>query len=184
MKGVPQKFAQDWFEFSNCINHARGMDSILEIGSRFGRSLEWLGTVSAKQSRIVSVDLPIDPYSPGVDVIGPLTKVCEQLRIHGHDVHQITGDSHDPAVANRVKALGPFQFAFIDGDHTYDGAKQDWENYGPHCGVVAFHDINCPDWGVKKLWNEIKNAHPYAEYIGGEMGIGVLFRTTPKFAGD
>ena len=181
MRGVSQPLAQDWFEFSNAIEHARGASAVLEIGSRFGKSLEWLGTVSAKGSKLVSIDLPIDPYSQGVDVHGPLTRVCEKLSLHGHDVHQITGDSHDPNIVKKVEGLGPFDFGFIDGDHTYDGVRRDWLAYGPLCDIAAFHDINSPDWGVKRLWNEIKCDHPHAEYVAGKMGIGVLFRTIPKF---
>ena len=181
MKGVPQLLAQDWFEFSQMLNHVRGVKSILEIGSRFGQSLARMALVSDVNSKLVTVDLPVDPYSIGADVHGPLTAECEKLRLHGHEVHQITGDSHYPDVADKVRALGPYDFGFIDGDHTYSGARQDWLEYGPMCQIVAFHDINCPDWGVKNLWNDIKHDHPYAEYIGGEMGIGVLFRNIKKF---
>jgi predicted O-methyltransferase YrrM len=35
-------------------------------------------------------------------------------------------------------------FLFIDGDHTYQGVKQDFQMYSPLVkkgGIVAFHDI-------------------------------------------
>ena len=61
-------------------------------------------------------------------------------------------------------------FLFIDGDHSYEGAKQDFENYSKLVrpgGLIALHDIQ-PDFataygvqtaswtgGVPKLWQEL-----------------------------
>jgi predicted O-methyltransferase YrrM len=46
--------------------------------------------------------------------------------------------------ANRLRAAGEaVDFLFIDGDHSYDGLRADWEAWSPlisSCGIVACHD--------------------------------------------
>jgi cephalosporin hydroxylase len=78
----------------------------------------------------------------------------------GSTLHALRGSSHDPAVIAAADELGPYEFVFIDADHTYQAVKADWENYRPLVtagGVVAFHDIvERPGYGVSELWDEIK----------------------------
>ncbi len=45
----------------------------------------------------------------------------------------------------RLAKVAPFNFIFIDADHSYDGVKSDWKNYSPMLsgdGLIAFHDTN------------------------------------------
>lgn len=71
---------------------------------------------------------------------------------------------------------------FIDGDHTYEGAKFDYESYqyvvNPG-GIIVFHDI-IPDgkneYGCVDFWNEIKEGKVTVEKsIGSWGGLGVIF---------
>lgn len=55
---------------------------------------------------------------------------------------------------------GVYSMLFIDGDHSYDSVKQDFELYFPKLrngGLVCFHDYGNIHWeGVTKFVNETK----------------------------
>jgi predicted O-methyltransferase YrrM len=95
----------------------------------------------------------------------------------------INKDSHNPWALETIKDLaGYLDFLFIDGDHSYEGVKKDWEMYSPLVrkgGLIAFHDI-APNYdsGSRKFYNEIKDGFEHVEFVEDAeqdiMGIGVL----------
>lgn len=101
----------------------------------------------------------------------------------------IVGDSHDQAVLKIVKDTlnGEYLDAiFIDGDHSLDGVKLDFEMYSPLVrseGIVAFHDIASHKDSLKcfveKFYRSIKDTHQHLEIIEdlgqGWGGIGILY---------
>jgi predicted O-methyltransferase YrrM len=73
---------------------------------------------------------------------------------------------------------GSVDLLHIDGRHTYDDVKQDFESWLPKVsdrGVVVFHDIaeHENDFGVWQLWDEISVTHPSFAFEHGH-GLGVL----------
>jgi len=112
----------------------------------------------------------------------------ESFAIHNQRVYLIRGDSHANSTLKKVKEILDEQglsFLFIDGDHTYEGVKKDFEMYSNlvgEGGIIAFHDI-VPGpaesvGGVPSFWNEIKYDFDHVELVKDwkqrGCGIGVI----------
>jgi len=124
---------------------ARG--AILEIGSFKGKSTVGLASIAARYGlgKVVAVDPFTAPASTDPGLGGSASsydEFCRTLSAAGLfeqvEVHRMF--SRDLARGwNR-----PIRFLWIDGDHTYEGVKEDIELFGPHLadgGIVAFHDV-------------------------------------------
>jgi predicted O-methyltransferase YrrM len=148
--------------------------TMLEIGSKNGATARYLANKCALKT-VVMVD-----NDPGPDLL----KTVEKIRRDGVAAYYLPMDSQDQETVAHVAQHAPFDFVFIDGDHTYEGCRSDWLNYGPMGNIVAFHDITGDGKGkegrfeVGKAWTAIKS--PYratfeiVEY-GRQMGIGVVW---------
>jgi predicted O-methyltransferase YrrM len=166
---------------------ALGPRRVLEIGTARGGSL-YLWTQAATQDAVlVSVDLPGGEF-------GGAYPPCREAFYRafarpGQTLHLFRLDSHRADTKSMVqRAFGEraVDFAFIDGDHTYEGVMADFRDYGPLVrpgGLIAFHDIlprpDMPGIQVDRFWNEIRGRHDCQELIGREgsgrrIGIGML----------
>jgi len=100
----------------------------------------------------------------------------------------IIGDSHNVETLNKVKFTlngSKLDLLYIDGDHTYNGAKLDFFMYYPlvkEGGYIIFHDIraNYPSEGIEvyRLWHELKPKYNVVKEIVSEevidCGIGIF----------
>jgi predicted O-methyltransferase YrrM len=153
--------------------------SYLEIGSKFGGSLYRVSLALPPGSKLVAVDLPVG------DSIASLKSCVQFLQAGGHEARLVLGDSTDAEVVERVRAHGPYDCVFIDGNHLLPFVMKDWANYGPMGKIVAFHDISWkgPRPGkasidVPQFWEAIKIDYRHEEIRleARDNGIGVLWR--------
>lgn len=93
-------------------------------------------------------------------------------------------DSHSTQAEMIVSGLPAMDFIFIDGDHTYEGVKKDFELIQPLCHqhtIIGFHDIHAVKApGVDEYWGELVNnqiimpiADIHAVDANISLGIGV-----------
>ena len=158
---------------------------VLEIGTAGGATLFMLTRVADPTATVISLDLPDGPFGGGYsEQRVPLYQAFAQPE---QTMHLMREDSHQPATLDKLKDLlqgRQIDFALIDGDHTYEGVKQDYEMYADLVrpgGLIAFHDIVYAE-GVARFWDEIKQADPTAEEFiatqGSVFGLGVITKAS------
>ncbi len=138
--------------------------TVLEIGTAEGGTLFLFSRLADPGAKIISIDLPGGEFGGGY----PEWKInlYKSFPLPSQRLYLLRENSHSESTKEQVKKIigtTPIDFLFIDGDHTYEGVKKDFEMYAllvKDGGVIAFHDIaehppekNCE---VRRFWEEIK----------------------------
>lgn len=178
---------QKWEELAKLIEEVDELAAkvIVEIGVGKGGT-SWCWSKLSSVEKLISIDLPNGPWG------GAENLDLEIAYINANKTPQcsftyIPADSQAESTMNAILTLlagSPIDFLLIDGDHSYEGVKADYEKYSPLVrigGLIALHDVlphdpaqNCH---VDKFWKEIKKVSQYAEIIGEPKtwgGLGII----------
>lgn len=180
--------------------------NILEIGTKFGGTFYLWNSIN-KSGLNISVDFSDGGLHGGISD-EEMNKRDGWFNERFDNCRFIRGNSHDPSTlvdVIRLLATVPpnknnevsvnIDMLFIDGDHTYEGVKQDFQMFSPFVsagGLVIFHDIvdskrhQDRQVNVVQFWNELKNNGKYKtrEIIHPDTtnpdemwgGIGILIK--------
>ena len=182
----PSQVKSELYQLAELVKKNRP-SVVMEIGTKKGGTFYVWSRFLQSVSKMISLDLPGGRFGGGYSK--------NHISFFNHfssdkEMHFIRENSHLESTKREVlKVLGSDQidFLFVDGDHTYEGIKKDFEMYEPlvaEGGIIAFHDI-CPhppetDCEVNRFWDEIKEEHEYKEIVEdwdqGWAGIGLLLK--------
>jgi cephalosporin hydroxylase len=156
--------------------------TVVEIGTDEGGTLFLWTWVAAPDATLVAVDVRplglLGRWSTYAFVRRGLARERQRVKL------VMPVDSQSPATVDRVRRLlgdRPVDFLFVDGDHSYDAVKRDYELWSPlvrRGGLIAFHDVK-PDApnDVPRFWSDLKRSTATEECIAGDppsYGIGVV----------
>ena len=156
---------------------------VMEIGCDRGGTFYLWAHLAAGTA--LAVDLPGGGFSTGLPP-GEYAAIHRAMATWSPGARVVLGDSRSPEVAREVRdALGgePLDFLFIDGDHSYEGARADYEAYRRLVrpgGWVGLHDVadserhRSQGCEVARLWGEIGGTKLEISAGRGWAGIGLV----------
>jgi predicted O-methyltransferase YrrM len=163
---------------------------VLEIGTLYGVSAAFLHEV-VRFGKTVFHQTVIDPFfgyygQDNPDLFTPVPVIeavfRENMRRVGatdSDFAVEVGLAEDDAIRTRLTDQ-TFEVLIIDGDHSYEGVKRDFENYADHVapgGYVIVDDYQGPSWpDVTRYVDETVFTDPRFEVVSSVLRTAVVRR--------
>jgi len=162
-------------------SHATGKKRLVEIGVFHGVNTRIFREVMASDAVLFAID-PFPRFFFGMRGLGWALRIAhrEVSKCRNGRVVWIESTGHEAINDPRVQPYLPVDFIFIDGDHSWEGIKGDWESWREHImpgGIVCLHDTqNRPGSGSERYMNEIISVDPAFELITSVWSLSVLRR--------
>lgn len=164
----------------------------VEIGSARGKSACYIGR--ALKENGAGKLFAIDPHTRtdwndenSVDTLDEMRRNLGALKLDAQV--EIIRDVSERAAA---RWMLPIDMLFIDGDHSYEGVKRDWDLFSPHVtsfGVVVFHDTmweltpdspySRSDMGVPAFVEELRQGGYPVLTLNRDFGVSIV-QPTPN----
>lgn len=150
--------------YKRLIQRKKPLNGMIELGVWRGGTL-WLFAEFVKpDTPLIAIDRPDSVEQHDGRNLKALNRIIQRLIDDGHDVHFLHERGDD--VYDDIERLLPrrkVDLLHLDGDHTYEGAKIDFERYTPFVrrgGIVLMHDVDHVDGlsyeeSVARYWDEL-----------------------------
>lgn len=169
--------------------------SLLTIGALYGTTESYLlqtyENCRRKIGEITICDVDLADYNPNRDNGSIIYRnICgtNYANFQGVFTH-IRGSSRDPEVMCRIRACGPYDVIFVDGEHTAEAVYSDL-NLATQClrdgGTILVHDTCLYSSSVPAGWHQWATDH-HPDWVCDAvddskffMGIGFVQRATDQ----
>jgi predicted O-methyltransferase YrrM len=161
----------------------------VEIGSARGKSACYVGRALAEngKGKLYAIDPHVKTEWNDDNSVDSIDEFRRNIAAFGLEdrVEIIRKFSGDAAQGWTRK----IDLIFIDGDHSYDGVRRDWELFSPHLsefGVAVFHDTaweidrvswsqyNRDDMGVPRFVEELRRAGYPVMTFPNDCGVSLV----------